>query len=163
MPRLISHRVRLSLIFYSSTSQNKCLQIPCIILSLKGNIIWTQSQIIWTFSVLPFMSLSLAFISFAKKVAIGYCSHWIYKIKSGRHRARLREKHLSRYQAQFVGNLLRCVRARAHLRALMTQKSCAVGMRYAKLRNHLKSPSILDKFNAKPRENVSCVCYCVFN
>ena len=28
--------------------------------------------------------------------------------------------------------------ARAHLRALMTQKSCAVGMRNAKLGNHLK-------------------------
>ena len=27
--------------------------------------------------------------------------------------------------------------ARAHLRALMTQKSCAVGMRNAKLGNHL--------------------------
>ena len=31
----------------------------------------------------------------------------------------------------------RCVRARANLRALMTQKSCAVGMRNAILRNHL--------------------------
>ena len=30
------------------------------------------------------------------------------------------------------------LRARAHLRALMTQKSCAVGMRNAKLENHLK-------------------------
>ena len=30
------------------------------------------------------------------------------------------------------------VRARAHVRALMTQKSCAVGMRNAKLGNHLK-------------------------
>ena len=30
------------------------------------------------------------------------------------------------------------LRARAHLRALMTQKSCAVGMRNAKLGNHLK-------------------------
>ena len=29
------------------------------------------------------------------------------------------------------------LRARAHLRALMTQKSCAVGMRNAKLGNHL--------------------------
>ena len=41
MRRVISHRVRLSLIVYSSTSQ--CLQIPCIILSCKGNIIWTCS------------------------------------------------------------------------------------------------------------------------
>ena len=30
-----------------------------------------------------------------------------------------------------------CTRARAHVRALMTQKSCAVGMRSAKLGNHL--------------------------
>ena len=28
------------------------------------------------------------------------------------------------------GNFYRCVRARAHLRALLTQKSCAVGMQY---------------------------------
>ena len=35
-------------------------------------------------------------------------------------------------------NFLCLVRARAHLRALMTQKSCAVGMRNAKLGNHLK-------------------------
>ena len=31
-----------------------------------------------------------------------------------------------------------CMRA-AHVRALMTQKSCAVGMRNAKLGNHLKA------------------------
>ena len=31
------------------------------------------------------------------------------------------------------------VRARAHLRTLMTQKSCTVEMRNAKLGNHLKS------------------------
>ena len=31
-----------------------------------------------------------------------------------------------------------CTRARAHVRVLMTQKSCAVGMRNAKLGNHLK-------------------------
>ena len=41
----------------------------------------------------------------------------------------------------YEGNLLRCVRARAHVRALMTQKSCAVGMRNAKLGNHLKLKS----------------------
>ena len=34
---------------------------------------------------------------------------------------------------------MRFVRARAYLRALMTQKSCAVGMRNAKLGNHLNS------------------------
>ena len=31
-------------------------------------------------------------------------------------------------------------RTRAQVRALMTQKSCAVGMRNAKLGNHLKFP-----------------------
>jgi len=36
------------------------------------------------------------------------------------------------------GDLLRCVRERDHVRALMTMKSCAVGMRNAILRNHLK-------------------------
>ena len=60
--------------------------------------------------------------------------------KFGGHRARLREKeHLSRYRAQFEGNLLRFVRSRAHVRALMTQKSCAVGMRNAILRNYLNT------------------------
>ena len=34
-----------------------------------------------------------------------------------------------------------CTRARAHVHALMTQKSCAVGMRNAKLGNHLKDLS----------------------
>ena len=36
-------------------------------------------------------------------------------------------------------NFLRCVRASANLRALMTQKSCAVGMRNAILGNPGKS------------------------
>ena len=35
-------------------------------------------------------------------------------------------------------NVFRCVSARAHLRALMKRKSCAVGMHNATLRNHLK-------------------------
>ena len=34
---------------------------------------------------------------------------------------------------------MRFVRARAHVRALMTRKSCAVGMRNAIPRNHLKA------------------------
>ena len=51
----------------------------------------------------------------------------------------VREKELlSRYRAQFEGNLLCFVRACTHVCALMTQKLCAVGMRNAKLRNHLK-------------------------
>ena len=53
----MSHRVRLSLIVYSSTSQKKWLQIPCII---------------WTCSVTPVTSLSVAFTSFAQKVAIDF-------------------------------------------------------------------------------------------
>ena len=56
------------------------------------------------------------------------------------HHARLRENELLfRCQAQLEGNFLCFARARAHLRALMTQKSCAVGMRNAILRNHLNS------------------------
>ena len=39
-------------------------------------------------------------------------------------------------------NLLRFVRARAHLRTLMTQKLCAIGMRNAKLGNHLKTLNV---------------------
>ena len=62
----ISHRVRLSLIACSSTSQKKWLQIPCIFLSFKGNIIWTSS-------IGPVTPPSVAFISFAKKVAIDFC------------------------------------------------------------------------------------------
>jgi len=54
------------------------------------------------------------------------------------HHACLREKeHLFRYRAYFEENLLRFVRARAHVRALIARISCAVGMRKAKLRNHL--------------------------
>ena len=56
------------------------------------------------------------------------------------HHSRLKEnEHLFRYRAWLEGNFFRCVRARANLRALMTQKSCAVGMRDAMLRNHLNS------------------------
>ena len=55
------------------------------------------------------------------------------------HRVHLREnEHLFRCRFQLGGKLLRCVRARAHLPALMTRKSCGVGMHNAKLRNHLK-------------------------
>ena len=65
--------------------------------------------------------------------------HQIHVIKHIGHHARLREnEHLFRYRAQLEGNLLRCVRAGAHVRALMTQKSCAVGMRSAILSNDLK-------------------------
>ena len=58
----------------------------------------------------------------------------------GGHGARLREKeNLFPYRAWFEGNLLRFVRARAHLRTLMTWKSRAVEMRNAILRNYLKT------------------------
>ena len=59
----------------------KCLQIPCIILSLKGHIIWTQSQTIWTCSVGPGMSLSVAFISFTKRVTIDFCQCFSHLLK----------------------------------------------------------------------------------
>ena len=66
------------------------------------------------------------------------CSQQIRAKKIGGHRARLREKeNLFRYRPWFERNLLRFARARAHVRALMTQKSCAVGMRNAILRNYL--------------------------
>ena len=52
--------------------------------------------------------------------------------KIGGYRARLREKdNFSRYRAWFEGNLLRFARTRAHVRALITRKSCAVGMHNA--------------------------------
>ena len=63
--------------------------------------------------------------------------------KFGGHSARLREKeNLFRYRAQSEGNLLCFVRARAHVRALMTWKSCAVGIRSAILRNYLKGQKV---------------------
>ena len=71
-----------------------------------------------------------------------HCSQQIPEEKIGGHRARLREKeNLFRYRGQFEGNLLRFARARAHVRALMTQKSCAVEMRNAILRNYLNYKS----------------------
>ena len=54
------------------------------------------------------------------------------------HHVHLKDNKQSlRYRAQLEGNFFCCVRARANLRALMTQKSCVVGMRNAILRNHL--------------------------
>ena len=50
------------------------------------------------------------------------------------HHARLRENELLfRCRALLVGNLLRFAPVRTHLRALITGKSCAVGMRNARL------------------------------
>ena len=45
--------------------------------------------------------------------------------------------HLFRYRAWLEGNLLRCVRARAHVGALVTRKSCVVRMCNAILRNYV--------------------------
>ena len=60
------------------------------------------------------------------------------------HHARLKEKeHVFRYRALLEGKFFPCVRARAHLRELMTQKSCTVGMHNAILRNHVKAVSLV--------------------
>ena len=65
--------------------------------------------------------------------------HYYYGIKDVDHHARLKENgHLFPIELSLRENFFCCVRGRANLRALMTQKSCAVGMRYATLRNHLK-------------------------
>ena len=64
-----------------------------------------------------------------------------YAIKNKGHNARLKEKE----QFFFLIELslreifFRCVRAHAHFCALMTRKSCAVGVRNAMLRNHVNS------------------------
>ena len=66
------------------------------------------------------------------------CSQQIPEKKFRGSRAPLREKeNLFRYRAQFEENLLPFVRARAHVRALMTRKLCAVRMRNAILWNYL--------------------------
>ena len=113
MQCIISHRVWLSLIIYSTTFQKKCLQISNIFSSFKGNIIWTCT-------VLPGMSPFVEFISFAKNVAIdfcyfflsywGYCFYWNYEIKNIGHSACLRENgHLFYCQAWPEGNLILCM------------------------------------------------------
>ena len=75
-------------------------------------------------------------------------------------------ENLFRYRACFEGNLLRFASACAHVRALMTLKSCAVGMRNAILRNYLKvapysftiARAMMTKAQvicARPKENIS--------
>ena len=49
-----------------------------------------------------------------------------------------------------------CLRAHANFRALMTQKSCAVGMRNAILRNHLKSFSLWQNTTCKTHAFQHC-------
>ena len=62
-----------------------------------------------------------------------------YRLKKVPYGACLREnEHLFRCRAELEGNILSCARARAHSGVLLTQKSCAVGMRNAILGNHLK-------------------------
>ena len=79
------------------------------------------------------------------------------------HHARLREnEHLFRCRAYLEGNVLRYVCGRAHLRALMTQKSCAVGMRNAILRNHLKTLKTnkvigLDKISSRLKDSAESI------
>ena len=51
-----------------------------------------------------------------------------------------------------MGNLLRFVCSHAYLLALMTQKSCAVGMRNAILRNHLKLQGTFFRFSDNATE-----------
>ena len=81
--------------------------------------------------------LQIKFFSFLLNYG-GQYAHYYYAIENIGHRARLREnEHLFPYRAWLEGNFFRCVRARANLRTLMTQKSCAVGMRNAIRRNHL--------------------------
>ena len=82
--------------------------------------------------------------------------HYYYAVKTIGYHARLRENELLfRCQALLVENVSRFARARAHLRALMMQKSCAVGMRNAILRNHLKKLY-------KPRRTIGILRYAQF-
>ena len=65
--------------------------------------------------------------------------HRYYYYAIGHHASLKENEHLFHYRAFLEGNFFRCVLARANLRAVMTQKSCAVGMRNAILRNHLNT------------------------
>ena len=49
------------------------------------------------------------------------------------------KEHLFRYRTYFEENRPRFVRARAHVRTLITRVSCAVGMRNAKLIKRARS------------------------
>ena len=64
------------------------------------------------------------------------------------------KEHLFRYWAYFEWHLLRFVRARAHVRAQMTQIACAVGIRNALLRNHLKQVWV--------EKNIAIFLYSIF-
>ena len=91
-----------------------------------------------TLSAISFFPSDKFFYIFKKLKRIR-CTIFLCNKKNIGHHACLREKeHLFRYRACFEGNLLRFVRARTHVCAQMTQIACAVGMRNAILRNHLK-------------------------
>ena len=71
--------------------------------------------------------------------------------KIGGYRARFKEQeNLFRYRAQFEGNHSRFVRARAHVRALMKRKSCAIWMPNAILRNYFKQEKVLRRKEIEP-------------
>ena len=122
MQRVLSHRVWLFWIVYSSTSRKKCLQIPCIFLSFKWNIIWTCA-------FRPVMSHPVEFISFAKKVAIdfcyfflsywGYCSYWNYEIKKYRSACSFQRKEafISRSSLAWGKSLMLCMCTRSTTRS----------------------------------------------
>ena len=56
------------------------------------------------------------------------------------------------------GNLLNFVRARAHVSALMTQKSCAVGMRNTKLKRRNRPKHLLIIFENRLNRPIADVC-----
>ena len=75
----------------------------------------------------------------------GYSSHWNYEIKQWGSPCSFKRKGAFISLSSLVwGNLSRFVRARAHVRALMTRKSSAVRMRNAILiRNHFNKRTLL--------------------
>ena len=104
------------------------------------------------------MSNAYGGIGFCKEEAKTFAQlllHWDHGMNNGRQIKSFlwRHKfplgcggHVSKFPIQslyypwFERNLLRFARARAHVRGLLTQKSCAVGMRNAILRNYLNWP-----------------------
>ena len=74
------------------------------------------------------------------------CTLLCSKKKIGYHACLKEKEHLFSYPAQLEGNFFCCVRACAQLYAIMTPKSCTVGMRNAILRNHLSN---FDEFKRK--------------
>ena len=120
-----------------------CWSSPCF----RGHNLHPRVTVLCTLSAISFFP---SFFYRLKRItwALLLCN------KNIGHHARLREKELLfRCQALLVRNFLRFARAHAHLRARMTQKSCAVGMRNAILRNHLKE--ILRFFEISRSKSIS--------